>query len=391
MPTLIYCTGFEYGLETPSVKGGGLIYDKYGTVTVQSTTKRTGGYALRCYAASEAATSPEWRLASGESYYFVGRVYIRVGTAPSATTALIRQSHAQTYFHIGYNQATSQFYAQVGINTAQAGPTVELDTWYRIDYRFSADATTYTIDWQVDGIDQTQATKGSLTAAVFLATTYFRLGLFAAVTGDIYFDDFVLSETSGDYPIGAGGVIGLRPNADGTHNNAANIMEDSAGNDIDGSTYFAYDKLDEDPWITTANADYVRQTDIGTANYCEINFADTTETVIHGVRGILQYASATSTANNGACQVRDSNDQVTTILGTPDVPVDMSYTEAFYASAQIATPSGGWTMAHVNALRARFGYSGDATPDPYWLAMILEVAYGIAATPTWIPKVIMVM
>jgi hypothetical protein len=196
-----------------------------------------------------------------------------------------------------------------------------------------------------------------------------------------WYDDIVHSVTAADYPIGAGSTYGLRPNADGVHNNAANIMEDSSGNDIDGITRFAWNKLEENPWVTTANADYVRQTAIGAANYCEIQFADLLDNMrdIIGVDSLLQYASATATANTGGCIIRDGATQ-TTLWGIAGALADYSEITSFFKHAIVTAAAPPHTLATVNALRCRFGYSDDADPDPYWLAIMLEVGYRFPAS-----------
>lgn len=379
MTTLIYIDGSEHGVATPVTSGGGLYNVVSGAPAVQGTIKRTGDYALQCNAAGTAVyvskTISTQMLIVRLGVYLVtlpvaGNLhYILTPHASSVTNPLFGYSVTQGKFFVGYEGATGLQYSS---------QTPAAATWYFIDLKFDLSTNSLPIDWRVDGTAQTQctATGGGAFTAVNL-----RYGVMSATTINVVIDDLVASYTSGDYPIGAGGVAGLRPNADGTHNNAANIMEDSAGNDIDGVTYFAFDKLDENPWTSAAAADYVRQTANGTANYCEINFADTAQTTIKGVVAILQYASATATSNNGGCTIIDEDATVTTLWGAVGALADYSEITAFYKRVNLPTPAGGWDMAAVNALKCRFGYSGDASPDPYWLAIMLEVAYAEATGP----------
>jgi hypothetical protein len=379
LTTPVWITGFEYGLATPVISGGGLCEAVTGAPTIQATTKRTGGYALRIYAAGTAAITSIGKTIAGT--VTVGSVYFLWHTAPSAAVRILRfPVAAGSGPTIYFDPADSKIYPYISTAGVKSA-ALTVDTWYRIDWKADVSTGTSTLDVQLDGAAITQKTL------VQTATTFSGLyvGFIDAVTGEVFYDDLIASSTTGDYPIGAHAVVGLRPNADGTHNNAANIMEDSAGNDIDGSTYYAYDKLDESPWITTANADYVRQTAVGTGNYCEIQFEDTAQATILGAMALLQYAAATATACTGATIIRDSNAQVTNLYGTTATPADMSETTAFYKSVVVALPSGGWTTAHVNALRCRFGYSDDAAPDPYWLAVMLEVAYSTGGSPYTMP------
>lgn len=203
-------------------------------------------------------------------------------------------------------------------------------------------------------------------------------GLRTVGTGSVYIDDIVHSVTAADYPIGPGGTYGLRPNADGVHNNAPNVLENSAGTDIDGTP--AWPLLDDTPWATGIS-DYVRQAANGAANYCEILFADLLDAMydIIGVDSLLQYASAGTAANTGGCIVFDGA-TITTLWGVAGVLADYSETSAFYKHAIVACSAASWTKALVDGLKSRFGYSDDADPDPYWLAIMLEVGYRYPAS-----------
>ena len=55
---------------------------------------------------------------------------------------------------------------------------------------------------------------------------------------------------------------------------------------------------------------------------------------------------------------------------------DMSQVTLRYASTIVPPPAGTWTAGAVNALTARIGFSTDVTPNPYWDALMLEVATG---------------
>jgi hypothetical protein len=48
-----------------------------------------------------------------------------------------------------------------------------------------------------------------------------------------------------------------------------------------------------------------------------------------------------------------------------------------YVTKQYGTMVGGgaWTLARFNALKVRFGYSGDAAPDQYWRGVMIEAEF----------------
>jgi hypothetical protein len=369
MTTPVWITGFEHGLGTPVTNGTGLFDTVTNSPTIQNTIINSGSYALRFYKTVASSCSIAKNISNSPAI-IVGRIYVRVDVEPNGTNHLLAVSNGSTTCNLVWNPTDHKIYSRVGSTALQSSAALTTGKFYRVDFKFDISANPWKLDFCVDGAAATQGTNAQ-SASTF---TYITLGCSYSGTFDIYMDDVVISATSEDYPIGAGAVIGLRPDADGTHNNASNIMENSAGEDI-GGTVTAWNLLDDSPFGTAAASDYVRQTGDGTANYCEIQFADTVYSNIQGCQAILQYASETATANNGGCIVT-SGTVNTTLWGAIGALSDYSETSAFYKSV-IVTPEGGtWTQALVNAVRCRFGYSSDANPDPYWLAIMLEVAVG---------------
>jgi hypothetical protein len=92
----------------------------------------------------------------------------------------------------------------------------------------------------------------------------------------------------------------------------------------------------------------------------------TTAGCVAGV-GIVAYRAASSAADNGKTSIFDGPTERILFSG------DMSEVALAYRSA-IVPRAGGWTTAAVNALRARIGYSSDVSPNPFWEALLLEVA-----------------
>jgi hypothetical protein len=88
--------------------------------------------------------------------------------------------------------------------------TVTLNQWYRIDMLADRTGTTWTLDWQVDGVTQTQATKSGQVAG----QAWSRFDLYGGDSADAHgnsfdHDDVIVSVTSGDYPLGEVQVIGI--------------------------------------------------------------------------------------------------------------------------------------------------------------------------------------
>jgi hypothetical protein len=360
------------------VSGTGLIDAITGACTIVAPpagfTPHTGSYVLRTAPTAAVLAYISRNMTAGQT--FVGRFYINFPAAlPASDRIIFSITTVGHKIQISYDVTQVSFSIGIDGATTQLGTvTVALNTWYYIDIKAVTSANPWLIDWQIDGVAQTQLSYAH--AAENMSVIDYGLRTVGALT--VYYDDFVHSVTAADYPIGPGGTYGLRPNADGVHNNAANIMENAAGTDIDGTP--AWNLLDENPWVTGAASDYVRQTAIGAANYCEIQFADLLDNMrdIIGVDSLLQYASAAATANTGGCIIRDGATQ-TTLWGIAGALADYSEITSFFKHAIVAF-SGAITKALVDGLRSRFGYSDDADPDPYWLAIMLEVGYRFPAS-----------
>lgn len=363
--------------QVVDIDGGGLYTSLTGTqMTVD--TSILSPQSLKC-AVSSSNSFVGYAQIIGQSI-MVGRVYIYFPS--SLPTGLFRfivgNDNQSQFMNIEYrDDGTPRIQARhsVGAGGTQVwSGTPAVDTLYRIDWRFDSTGTTQTIDWQVNGVAQTQVSQSGCVASTWNSI---RLGSGGTTsTGTILFQHLVLSTTSGDYPIGHGGTQTLKPSADGTHNAGTNVIEDNAGTDIGTTT--AYDKINSLPPSATT---YIRQAVDGTGNYAEVSFEDISDTHsgIIGATGFLAYTSATTSANKGGCIMsKDSFSTSTTIWGAPGATADYSdgsTSNLFYKSAMLANVTDDTT---VNALKARIGYSDDANPDPYWIDLWVEVAYTIA-------------
>ena len=157
----------------------------------------------------------------------------------------------------------------------------------------------------------------------------------------------------------------------GTSSGVGSFSEQD-GSAIDANSW---QRLDDDPM--TSGADYVRQTVPGSgSDYVELTFGDTSASCVVGVSGLVLYDAASNTGTNVArTSIFDGTTERVVYLG------DMSTTTLTYRSAIVAPAAAVWAPTAVNGLKARIGYSTDATPDPYWDALLLEVATGPPAVP----------
>lgn len=246
-------------------------------------------------------------------------------------------------------------------------PTLSLDTWYEVDFRVDVSDNPTICDWQVEGSAQTPVSYGQ--AATTISSR--QPGTNVAITATFYVDDACDSVTSGDYPLGSLAVEALSPSSDGTHENSLMRLQDQASNVIGDVP--AYDKVNSIPIGNIST--YVKQTGIGTTYYAEVNFADTSNTTIQGATAVLAYRSSGTTANEGGCIVIDEDATQTTVWGNASSRADYSESSVFYKFVALPTPAGGWDKDAVNALKSRFGYSNNVATLPYWVDMIILVAY----------------
>ena len=154
----------------------------------------------------------------------------------------------------------------------------------------------------------------------------------------------------------------LVPDSMGTSFGAGNFRNND-GTAIDANSW---QRLDEVPMTSTA--DYVRQQANSGTSYLEFGLQDTPETCIRDVSMVLAYHAAGASADNGKTSIFDGATETVVFSG------DMSQTGLQYKSAVVAPALATWNQAAVNGLVARVGYSTDASPNPYWDSMLLEVA-----------------
>lgn len=349
-PTPVKITGFEHG--TVSATGGGLFSNVNGAgVTADNAVNRTGSWSLRIADPTGAAHNA--RIAAAGNVAVV-RLYLRLASLPAAnvTELLTIDAAAGNDFRLGYQASSQRLTARFG-NAAVtvATSTVSAGTWYRLDLRFTANTNPRTVNWQIDGTAQTSISSAAA------GTTINTLRFGSTVAADVYtehFDDVMISTTSGDYPLGSGTVVALRPDGMGTSVNTGSFREDD-GSVIDANTY---NRLDDSPISDTTQ--YVRQQTIGTNDYVEFTLDNTSTSCVTGVSAILAFRSAGTAANDGKTSIFDGGTERILLDG------DMSQTTQQYISSILNPAAAPWTPSAVNGLRLRIGYSSDVTPNPYW-------------------------
>jgi hypothetical protein len=249
-----------------------------------------------------------------------------------------------------------------------------------VDFIADVSTTTRTANARVNGTGLGPATQAS-TASTF---TNVRIGKNVDTTTanvQVRYDDLVVSATEADYPLGEHEVLALRPNADGTHSFTANdFIRGDAGAAILVSATDVWTLLDDEFFGTIGTSDSVQQNVIRTTGYVEFQLDPAPRTVdawgiqIHG-----QYDADATGASTVTLKENDGG-TLRDVYTNADVS---NTTETFLSHCRTTAPSGGaYTQAKLDALRLRWGYSGDVTGSPIVHALMVEAAFPVSAGPT---------
>ena len=369
MATPVFCCGFECGVSLT----GHLI--NVAGISFVTSPVRSGLRALRVNTTAAVASS-RWNGDGTTRTRLIGRIYIRFATLPDVDTGLAwTGSLADTGPQVRFKQADSKIYAAVDTTLGATGVSVTTGIWYLIEYDFNISTGGNDVcDVRVDGVACGQATA----AGMSVGQTIYRLGVANTCTADIYFDDWILSGTAADYPLGPGYIISYIPNADGSHNVAgANDFERTlTGTDITNATTDAWQLVADRPLPSTA-VDFINGiAPPNSTDYVEVAFEDSVEPAApRTVEALVVYHDAGGAGtNNFSVTLRDSNGGTTADImaaATRNVGSVITLGRAHFTTI----PGGGaWTSTAFNALRSRFLVS-DASPDPYIDALMLEAEF----------------
>jgi hypothetical protein len=263
--------------------------------------------------------------------------------------------------------------------TAGSAPplfTASLDTWYRIDVLANSTNNPISLKARVDGGSEVEDTAAQA-AADFTSHRYGWRG--GSSDGDVFFDDLVAGDATGDYPFGAGTVERMKPDSDGTHSfTAGDFGYNTAGGDVSTSATDVNTFLDDD--ALTSTADLIRQKVVRTTGYVEVGFAAAPHSWDAQVVNVVSsFHSAGTGANTFGLKMNDNGTIKTLTDEAGDGLTDVSQTSIVFSQKVLLvapSTSGPWTQTRLDNVRVRGGYSGDVNAIPYWDGVMLEVAYG---------------
>lgn len=395
--TPIWMWGCEQGTVSDpdaGVSGFRLISSESGSTAYTYTAAGTGSDGV--------GSAIQWNVVASPMFFSVGNLseggfplpnatagvfYVRFVTAlPNADCELLTiSSTAFTSPVLSFrNSDDALIVTPNNGGTIRVGPTIVANTWYRIDWAFDSSTSPAVFQWSVAGVPQTNATFTFVAPGSQRAFLY---GNSNNITANVMMDNFYMTQSTSDYPIGDIKIVRLMPEATVVELSDANAMArfTSNGGGLD-ATFNASDILTaitEFPPVIggTAAGAYLRLTDLS-ATIGSIRFPMTTYTAtaserIQYLRVIWLAWSPTNNINSFNVYA-DVGGSVSTLFtginAAPDINVPPWFA-AFY------TPSGGWDQTKLDALRVALGGpSNDINPTPGVHVVQAEVAIRFDST-----------
>ena len=386
--TPIFCCGAECGQS-------GIHFTVNGTGSISTSTKRNGARAFRCN--PTAASNTYWNsILLNASNIWVFRVAVFFATAlPDANTVILSVNSGNgangAFFKSSDSKIYPGYYVSPNFTFGSDGVSVTTGTWYYIDVRIDSSANPHKIDVAVSGTTTTQLTRAQATETF----TKLNLGNVIGnqnVTMDVFFDDIVISQTSGDYRIGDGFVNHFVPTADGTHNVAgtADFRRGDTTTDILNSTTDAYLLVDDVPMDDTTpdTNDHIRivapqnVTDYVECIYGPAPGISTPTVAPRAVEVIAEFFAAGTGLSDEIFKLNDNGTVNTVYDGTQVAGTTTGiYKRKHYATA----PTGGaWTVVsgngNFNNIRFRYGFATDANPDKSLMCTMIEAEFAPVST-----------
>lgn len=209
----LWQSGFELNSTTTDVEFSNIT--GAGT-TIQTTTVRTGTYALRCNPSAATGFVRYHVFTSNQSIVAYQRVYMRIATLPGANTTIMRfldvANSPCAQIRIT-STGTLILLDAAGNAVGSASSVLSTGQWYRIELGLDASTNPGTVEAKIDG---TSFASGNNSAQAPWGRVL--VGPVVSATMDAYFDDWAVNDSSGSAQnswCGDGHILHLAPNGDG--------------------------------------------------------------------------------------------------------------------------------------------------------------------------------
>ena len=212
-----------------------------GTPAVQATTVRSGGHALQItslVSGTAKGMRDNFTAAAGNGpYYFLA--YFRYATAPSGDNQIIQLNDTSAFTTpIAYIILNLSGALELWSEDGQVGSdssALSVNTWYRVEMLFDRTpaAGSHIVRAYIDGTEFAGSAALDLSAGILTYNFGGNLVLEAQTTGNWYFDDMGINDSTGSNQNGLAGeeeLIILRPNGAGSSTQWARGGTESGAN-----------------------------------------------------------------------------------------------------------------------------------------------------------------
>jgi hypothetical protein len=423
VPDIDIISGAEHGTEAgraTGITGGPPVDFTNGTVTVSTTSPRTGTYSWQA-TGSAAAANFGWTSTGAMSLYtaptgytahrqYVGRFSFYMPTLPGADVTVAAIDNGSGLSGAGcqlvYRTASQKLGMQVVQDTLHVGTevlsavAVTAAAWHDVDVYLDMTnrnrESQFHAYWRLDGVDQTEASAATDTSSAVSTFTRATLGWTTASTATIRYDDIAWSKRPGCYPLGDIGIhaVTVDPAGTVTVTTAANFSTMTANGTLNAtfSTTTARGAVDELPPTIGASADGFVQDTLAATDYVELPMTTwDVYTNLGALRAIRWYfcgwaaAAGPTTAATIGFRAWDGTAETTLFAAAEPNFTSSTTTPSWICRMQRTLASNvppALTQAGLDALAARVGFSTDATPVVGIHAAYAEVAVRAVATQT---------
>lgn len=379
MPTITGFTGYEHGINTPAEWSKGLhgnVFLGSGNWSIVGAAARSGNFGLR----STNPTGTGWVMESFSSQRVVLTGHLRTSVLQNnMRLALIESTGDVNNIQFQYDTVNNRFFLNItgtGGVTVNGSSSISLNQWVRVEFDVNATANPWVVKWKVNGVDQTQAGPG------IAATTFIAAGPSVAdtFTGTVDYDDWAVSLTGADYPLGEKKALLYPVDGVATHNlettpSACFFKHDNTTQTaLTSSETTSHQMIDEVP-VATGTPDRLLVTGTpGATRYVEHSFANTAETnppdAVKPIHTIRNDSGVTANSITGKVAYSGSESAIYSAFS-------IASASNLYKQAILATAPGGvaWTAAILNALTNRWGYTNSTASTPRLENAVVEVLF----------------
>lgn len=372
-----FLTGFEVG----TYNAVGVSTTTGAAPSVTSTVAHSGSSAL-VHSPSGSQQSVARFPLSGAPSTVVQRVYFRmdafpVGNPGSSQPMLVARnlgasdSGVLALSDAGRLFAETHYDNTAGKCTQTAGLQLEVNRWYLLDMVTTIAPSMLSVRWAVDGIEQPAPAVCTNALITSSSIDSHMLGPHGTQNGTWRYDDYLVTTTATDFPIGGGRIEALRPDGAGQSVNASSFTDDTGA--AIGTAFWT--RLTDNPMGPVTS--YVRQAMAGANDYLETNLGDPVdEARARFVQGtIATHAEGAAGTNTFGWKslAASSTEATAATLFSGDVGTTGAAIQ--YRRSQLPVPAAGWTFTELAGLRFHTGYATDVAPQPAVDALLAEVEY----------------